>query len=179
MKTITPRFSKRWDDDPCTIGSTLGRYFLWIAGTMLAALPGVILSMILISRTAAPVEQEMTQRLIAILCTGLPVLFFALFFLFYKREDPCKARFFGILCAILMMVSVGIFMEVQTACLMEKAALLSVEATAFEAERKTGMDVFSVVMIILAMGVYFIGPFRLMLKERRQRKKSAEDFGVH
>lgn len=179
MKTSTPRFSKRTDDNPCTIGSTLGRYFLWIACAMLVALMGLILSMILITRAADPVEMEMNQRLIVILCTGLPVLFFALFFLFYKREDPCKARFYGIAAAILLMILVSIFVTAQNAYYIDKAARLSVEAAAFEAERKTGMDVFTVVMFILVAAGYFIGPFRLLMKERRQRSKSAEDFAVH
>lgn len=179
MKKLAPRFPKWSDDNPYTINSTVSRYFIWIFWIILVAFLGTLLTLVLFGRSEFTEAQDMHYDFLAVLCVGLPVVFFALFFLFYKREDPCKARFYGILCGLLLLIFTNIFVPVHNAYYIAKAARLSVDIAAFRDEMNRDMNIFTISMLVFTAALYFIGPFRLLMKERRQRKKTAEDFGIH
>lgn len=172
---------KAQGDDSHLMSRTFLRYLGWFMATMGVGFLGMLAAWFFLARNAEAASSADTQGslLLMLACIILPMLAFGIFFLFYKKDDPYRARTFGILFSLLITLLMYLFVHIQGVYFAKKAAELALTPEALGAEVAKSSNLFTGFLLVLAAAGYLAGPFRLMLKERRQRKKSAEDFGLH
>lgn len=171
---------KAQGDDSHLMSRTFLRYLGWFMVTMGVGFLGMLAAWFFLARNAEAASSGTRGSLLLMLvCIILPMLAFGIFFLFYKKEDPYRARTFGILFSLLITLLMYLFVHIQGVYFAKKTVELALTPEALGAEVAKSSNLFTGFLLVLAAAGYLAGPFRLALKARRQQRKSAEDFGVH